>query len=462
MGILNANLRQLYQRWGTLLFVLFIGGVAFNTLLYMSVKEREGAIPYAMLMVFILSLMLTSVPVSVMTLPLAYCLPGHRTIPAKFVFLVGGGICSFFAIPSLLNPQLVLAERFCFFIPVACTYSIFYWLGAATAFRFRRWPFLLCLLPLMGMSKGTMLGKFMATVAYVYPLPVMAVAVAIHLLAYRLLWHPHLVRRYCGPLRLGTFDAWNCEQAKRFQRGVFLEKESKRDVPSYMWGEETVLRYLRQFAWGHPFQAMLGGVYRGHGRFLLCRREWCNIFVMYCLVTLFLGYFGPSVNMVYAIPLFMVSFVDLQIDNTYLIAGGRRERFYAGVGLVGMTVFVVLAALTIMVGFSYLVAPYMPELTIGSQQARYQTPEIGLFWVPFLLVPLGLIFNLVFRRSILLRRVFPMMVFVFVLQFLGHLDLASKALISLSAAISAVTLLVWFVFLAILWFVCKRRCLGRP
>jgi hypothetical protein len=462
MGILNANLRQLYQRWGTLLFVLFLGGVAFNTLLYMSVRGREEAIPYAMLMVFILSLILTSVPVSVMTLPLAYCLPGHRTIPAKFVFLVGGGLCSFFAIPSLLNPQLAWVERSCFFLPVACTYSIFYWLGAATVFRFHRWPFLLCLLPLVGMSKGTMLGHFMATVTYVYPLPVMAVAVVIHLLAYRLLWHPHLVRRYCGQLRLGTFDAWNCEQARRYQREWVREEESKREVPSYMWGEATVLRYLRQFAWGHPFQAMLGGIYRGYGRFLLCRREWGNVLVMYCLVTLFLGYFGPSVNMVYAIPLFMVSFVDLQIDNTYLIAGGRCERFYTGVGLVGMTMFVVLAALTTMVGFSYLVAPYMPELTIGSQQARYQTPEIGLTWVTFLLVPLGFIFNLVFRRSILLQRVLPMMVFILLLQFLGHLDLANKALTSLSAAIGAVTLLVWFVFFAILSFICKRRCLGMP
>ena len=139
MSILTVNLKHLYQRRGLwLLYVLLVlFGFAGIASLFDNMKAGQGRFIGLIALAFVVGLLLSVLPLEVMSKPFSYCLPGHRKMVRKFVFCVGivfNLLASllFFIYPGLNAGQLVLVVCSAFFAGM-----IFYLLGAGFAFASR-------------------------------------------------------------------------------------------------------------------------------------------------------------------------------------------------------------------------------------------------------------------------------------------------------------------------------------
>ena len=138
MTILQANLKHLYQRKLRLLGPLFL--IAAAVVLTVEVADgydNDGILIVCGMIAFMAGCFNAILPIEILTKPFSYCLPGHRTIPAKFLFVTGFVICVLFSLPLLFHPGLAFGKALLFSISAFFTYTVFYWVGAWPVFRFR-------------------------------------------------------------------------------------------------------------------------------------------------------------------------------------------------------------------------------------------------------------------------------------------------------------------------------------
>ena len=82
MSVLTVNLKHLYQRRGLWLFYVLVITFAFAgiAMLFDDTKAGEGRFVGLIVLAFVVGLLLSALPIEVMSKPFSYCLPGHRKI----------------------------------------------------------------------------------------------------------------------------------------------------------------------------------------------------------------------------------------------------------------------------------------------------------------------------------------------------------------------------------------------
>ena len=138
-AILRANLKHIYQRWALLLVFLFLGFIVTCGMTVVILNSAPGGIPIIALAVFFFGVFIASLPVGILNKPFSYCLPGHRSIPIKFLFCTGLVICFLLSLLFLLQPGIDIVGAVLVCVPAFFTFTIVYWLGVWTVFRFRSW-----------------------------------------------------------------------------------------------------------------------------------------------------------------------------------------------------------------------------------------------------------------------------------------------------------------------------------
>lgn len=328
MSLLTVNLKHLYQRWTALLLFLVVGGFTHWLLWVFTANGRPGTVPYAAMAAYFLGLLLATLPIEVYTKPFSYCLPGHRTIPVRFLFVTWPVVCLSLALHTLLRPNLELGARIYLLVPTFCAYTIFYWLGAGTVFRFATWGNAFCFFPLAMfalqlLEVGPPLEAFIFSYAWLFVL-LAAGAVAC---AYGLLWRDSLARRYCGRQWLGTYDAWNPDKLAKFRRTRIAEKQAAKKLEPVSSWDHVLLRYITNSDFSCIRRHVLSGLYQSNTAWLLHREEWYRFIAVILPVALFLGYTGAGASIIFIMPVFMVAYMSLHVHSPLLLTGGRRERF---------------------------------------------------------------------------------------------------------------------------------------
>ncbi len=468
MTILLANFKHLYQRWTAVLFLLVVGGSCFAALLSFIENERGGALPYAALAVYGLSTFIATFPLEVLTKPFSYCLPRHRTVPARFLFVLGPVLSLLFTLPMFYTEDLFIAglSRF---LTAFLFLTICYWLGVGIVFRFRSWGTAFCIFPLALLNLEHVPSVAVEPFVLSHPWGVLFVAVMGYFFAYRLLWNDHLARRYCGWFSLGLFDHWNRYKVARFRQLQQAAKEEQTPDERALPWEAVFLECIAMSPVDSLRRHVVSCLYRFYSGIFFHRQDWLRFLFCLPFVLCLFGYIDSAANIVFFLPVMLVSDMSLHIQIPHLIAGGRRERFYSGLALgLVMTLCFVLGCCLCTV-FSLAVAPIMPEITYKGQVGIFYPLKTELNLVPLLLILLTLTCNLIIRKQGLWSRVLPIVVFMLAFMAAGWGEdtivmLRGENVIGRGCAFLwsfvFVTLCAWAVFTAVLFFTCTRRCLG--
>ncbi|MHC4434876.1 MAG: hypothetical protein ACYTBS_23805, partial [Planctomycetota bacterium] len=206
MSVLGVNLKHLYQRRGLWLAFVILGLLVFTSLAMALGKPMAGKGRFMglVLLQFLIGLCTASLAVEILTKPFSYCLPGHRVVPRKFVFLTAAvtgllGSLLFLAYPGLHLWQLPLVVCSAF-----CAGLIVYWAAVAFTFSVRNagWGVVFAFLLVWGMVHFELhVSAERAIVGCPFAM------VALGLISSSALWiwlgNPDWARRFCAVVRIG-------------------------------------------------------------------------------------------------------------------------------------------------------------------------------------------------------------------------------------------------------------------
>jgi hypothetical protein len=461
MRILTANLKHLYQRRGLWLVYAFLGFLSFAAIVAPLEHPEAGKGHYMglVLLAFLIGFFAAALQREVLNKPVSYCLPGHRKVVRRFIFVIGvvtNALASllFLKYPGLPSWQLVL---------VACSaFSaglIFYWLGVALALGGRNSAAFIGFLPCV-IAGGGFFGLHIAIELAVVgnPFGVVLAGVLGGVLAWLWLGSAGLARRYCSVPGIGFFDVWNRDKVQKYREARAAIKWDKLKTHPSPRVERFFLGRMKGCGQFSPRRYVWGGLYTTFG---VEQSRWSGAFLSVLIALLavcFLGYMRPrpGADILFFLAGIMVAHLRLPVYSSLLVSGGRNERFSAAMILVSMIAVLITTALTIMAVVSVPLAPIMPDITLRGSTFTFHAMHVELFFVPLIIIPTVFTIQLVFIKKPYFVMVTIMVLFM--LLFAGTFSLESLAAI-MNPVYLIVGLLVlsWSIFVLVLHYICMRR-----
>jgi len=459
MSILIVNLKHLYQRRGLWLVYVLLGCAAAGVVAAPADRPQAGKGLYVgpLIIAFMVGFLATLLQIEVLAKPFSYCLPGHRRIVRKCVFLIGvatNALCSmlFLTYPDLSGPQLVLVLCSAFFAGV-----VFYLLGAAAALGVRNAAIVFGLLPVAIVAEEFFdLHVLLERIIIGDVFLVIFVGILSSIATWLWLGRPGLARRYCAVPWIGFLDVFNKEKLRRYanaRAGVKWKKLREHPRP---WVEKWFLARMAKYDYGGPGRYFWGVLYSTSA---LAVSRWQNIPLLALVLTIMFGYIGQAA--VFA--LIMVSAMAAMgrqppVYSTMLISGGRRRRFTTTLGLAVTGATLLCIATLIISGLSILLARFMPTFAIEGKTFSFRPIDPRVAIVPLIFLPFASTMQLVFHTrpilmlTSLLLPLYAAMFLAFVLR--EHVE-------HLVNPLSVVSLLVvgWGAFLLTLRHICEKWCL---
>jgi hypothetical protein len=460
MSVLTVNLKHLYQRRGLwLVYVLVITfALAGIAVLFAGTKAGQGRFIGLIVLAFVVGLLISVLPIEVMSKPFSYCLPGHRKMLRKFVFCVGIvfnilGSMLFFVYPALNAGQLALVVCSAFFAGL-----IFYLLGAGLAFRARSSVFFIGFFPLIIIAgRFFELHTVLEGVIVENPLVVISVGILFSCVIWLWLGDEGRARRYCNVPWAGFFDAFNPSKMKRISRirmagkGDKFKKYTSPRTERFFLGRMNGYDYTGagRYIWGALYAASVGP-----------SMQWKSILSVVILFVFFLGYMGMAATfMFFFMPAIMVMNMQLPVHSSMLIAGGRRERYAGAITVVAAATVLVSVLAAVVVALSMLLEATVPELTLRGFTFTYRAVGAKNFFVPLVITPFAYSVRLIFYR----RPVYTLMLLMLVIYpmvFTGILWHKQLGDMINPISITALVVLSWGTFLLVSRYICMRRSLA--
>ena len=279
-------------------------------------------------------------------------------------------------------------------------------------------------------------------------------------LAWRGLTKPGLARKYCTKLWLGTFDAWNKEKMMQFNQARQAQKKKQ------MYAEDPLvdsffLKRITPLGEMGTSNYIWGSLYSFYGLVLSRRKDWLKSPITLVPVICFLGYMDAG-NFLFLMPGIMVTNVNLGTRSSLLISGGRKERFYSTLTLAVAIALSITAIVTLIAAATFPLNAIMPDLTIKGELIPFHTMEPMLFVVPLTMIPITFTIALIFYRYPRLMMALVMLIFVILMQASIFAKLFSVLpQFQGPVAIAIFIISCWTIFTAVLYNICKRRCLVR-
>jgi hypothetical protein len=194
------------------------------------------------------------------------------------------------------------------------------------------------------------------------------------------------------------------------------------------------------------------------------RKGWISILLTWLAIACFLGYTGPGGNFMFIMSGLMVLQTRLGVHSSLLIAGGRRERFWAALVQAAATAAFVTGAVTLIAGVSVLLQPVMPAIALRGQAVAYHAMDMRLFFVPLAMIPVTLTFAVVFYRYPRLAFGATLVIFMLLIQtslFARLVKFSPPVVFHPAIVVTVIVAGCWAVFTAVLRYICMRRCLVR-
>jgi len=416
MSILTVNLKHLYQRRGLWLVYAFLGFIAFACIAGALDRPAAGKGQFTRFVLLspVIGLLAAMLALEVVAKPFSYSLPGHRKTLRQFISVVGVtvsllGSLLFLMYPGLRSWQLAL-------VPCSTLFAglIFYWLGVWLIFGIRSsWRFV-GFLPLVIITAGFFnLHVIIERAIVETPFAVILVGALSSVVAWRLLGNAGLARRYCAVPWLGFLDFWNRDKLQRYTQAKKAIKWEKLKTHPNPWVEQFFLGRMKECEYFSQGRHVWGGLYTTFAVALSRWRDALSGFLMALLVVCFLGYMGPAATIIFFImPGFMVAQTRLPAYSSMLVSGGRTERFITTITLVATIAVLVTVLVTVVAASSLPLAAIMPDFTLRGANFSFHAVNMGLFFVPLLMIPIVFALQLIFFRKPIFMMLSIMLLFM--------------------------------------------------
>jgi hypothetical protein len=461
MSILTVNLKHLYQRRA--LWLLYTTLVLFVFVSILMPLEHPGAgkgrYVGFVAMAFVIGLLITVLPIEVLSKPFSYCLPGHRKIPRRFIFWVGVVVNFFGSLLFILYPDLHSGQLV---IVVCSAFSaglISYWLGVGFAFHVRN-SAAGGLLPLVIIGGGFFGLHIVIERAIVeIPFGVILVGILSSIAAWIWLGNDGWARRYCTVPWIGFIDVWNRDKMQKYMQVRTAVKWDKLKQHPRPWVETFFLGRMNRYDYSSAGRYIWGALYMTFGIALSQWKEAFSGVLLAFVMVCFLGYMGPGKNILFIMPGMMVAQMRLPVYSSMLISGGRNERYRCAITLVITVAILITVMVTIIAAPSLPLATIMPDITLQGRTFTFHAMDIELFFVPLLMIPIAFTIQLILYRKPILMMWLIMLVFamLFITTISWHKQLISS--INPMFIIGGL-ILCWGTFLLVSRYVCMRWCLA--
>ncbi len=466
MRVLLANFRHLYQRRG--LWIVY-AGLGLAVLLFVveggfSASKGGGLVGALLVCAFLWGLLLATLQMETASRPLSFCLPGHRDAVRRLLFLVGlivslafllicvmllasGSFTGLFE-RSIMPPRLLVVVLGAYF----CANMAAYLLGAGTAFRLIHSASTLSVM--VSVVVVCMMFDLFLTIEYPilhWPVGVIVLALIVGVASWWWLGRRAWLRRSCSRPWMGFFDPWDRKQVQRY-RELYATRFTKTTprldrLFQRIMGHRS-LSDLGTYAWGALYTT---GV--------LVAPQWRGVLTVALVGVALAGYFPPLAPMFMSfLPLMTAGFLQSPLGTALLVAGGRKERFFATAALIlGLSILWVLL-FGLLVGLTHLLAPLVPAVTVRGVTLSLHAISFQVLGIPLVLVPLvGLVQTLFCRKPAWLMLSITL---VTTLIIISSTPLGLYCAITPALAIAG-TVLSWGICLSLLYRIAMHRDLVR-
>ncbi|MEN6384242.1 MAG: hypothetical protein ABFD79_03495 [Phycisphaerales bacterium] len=458
MSILIINLKQLYQRISLIvLWLCFIGFLV--PIVTITLKGSAGVFGGVFVWYYLFGLFTASIPVEVITKPFTFCLPGHNNIPLKFLSCVCFSSACLFFIIFLFYPEENVAHKLATAMSIAMAGTMFYWLGAWVVFRFPNWQFTIAFMGLLGLSQKFNIPEIVKYIIVKEWLAVICSGIFVNILAYLHWSRKYIARKYCGKMWLGAFDAWNKQRLK-----VYTESRMVAKNKSWKISPAIESFFIKRITYAGPnFERYIwGSLYHAFAIMFSQQSQSSRGFLIGCILLLCLGYTGSfTINVIFVIPSLMMIQAYMPIHSPMLIAGGRKERFWASFAtIVADTIFVLLVTSSFAL-LSILITPIMPAITISDRELQFTPLDTRFFFIPSLMIPLMITVRLLLHKMPVLMMFVNTIIFGAVwgavIAFFETKRKAGFVPYVNPLSIMCLIIMAWLIFTLILRHICMKR-----
>lgn len=465
MRILVANLKHLYQRRG--LWIVYASLVLVVSLWVLSslTTKGEGLFGGFLLGSFLLGLLVATLQMETSSKPFSFCLPGHREAVRRLVLLVGLVVSLAFllvcvallASPSFTGPlarSITLPEWLIVMLgSYFCASVMAYLLGAGIAFSTIRSGSALSFMVLV-VSLCVLFDGF-TTIQYPiihWPVAVMVLALVVVLASWWWLGRPAWFRRSCVTPWTGFFDPWDRTQIQKY-RALYAARFTKNIPPGLDRFFQRAIgtrrpTSLAKYAWGVLYTTCV-----------LVGPQWKWLLTFTVLAITCTAYFPPMAPGVISVVFFMMTgFVQPPLCTAWLVAGGRRERFFATVALILALGVVSALMIGVLAGLTHLLVPLAPPLRFKGLTLDPHAISFTVLLVPLVLLPVVGLLQTLFCRKPLALALSIMLVLAIIM--VSSLPLNLYQAVTPMLAVGG-TVLSWAVCVSILYRIAMRSDLVR-
>jgi len=395
MNVLAVNVKTLYRRriswlWGILCLLCSI--LLSLILAYSSIDDfvsYKWMLASWLVYFWLMTSLYTgqgaaNVQIEILTKPFSFCLPGHKGIVRRFIFLTGGIFSLLFTLPFLLCPGLTFLKGLTFIISIFFATMTNYILGALGSLEGKRKGLLLTLPYFLFLFWALSNFERILKQPLFYSLSVIVLGILVCVSVWRYLGRESLARQYCAAKKAQRSGRWEWIKLSPEVERFFIRRISRGSysgIGRYIWG----------------------ALYKTLG-LSLSKWKWCVFFVL--LATIVLGWIDLYfANLLFLCLGFAAFMVRLPVRSSMLVSGGRKERYYGAVGCAVATAILVSGMAITIVVLSEVLSQVVPDIRWKSEVIAFDAVDIrSLYWA-LLVIPLIFIAELFYSVEPLLTSI---------------------------------------------------------
>ncbi|MHC4863385.1 MAG: hypothetical protein ACYTEX_04860 [Planctomycetota bacterium] len=412
---------------------------------------------------FFLGLVLAGLQQEILAKPFSFCLPGHRQVPRRILFYIGGVVNALFGLVFLACSGIALPYALLVIAAAGFAGMVLYFWGMYVSFGGKPNPVATISIPLIVV--GVLFFQFDRAIQYIIissPAYMIAAGALTCIWVWKWLGRDALHRRYCGKLIVNdSFGAWNRPKAQRFLLARTYTKPARMRAAISQSLDTSFTTAIANHALLGRTRHILAAAYVLAARVLATYRL-KSLLGLLSLVLFFVVYFGympaPGITgLLYIFCAFPLIGSRLFPHPTLLLPEGRSEKYCRAIASAVITACVGALLLIIVTALSVYLEDVLSPITFKGRTFTYHGMGIGQFYNFLLFAPIALALTLIFRRNFLWR----MVAFVVLMHFWAALAIAVKLTQILALGplpIIALVLLVWLLFLLLL----HRHCTKKP
>ena len=469
MSILAVNLKHLYQRRGLWLWYVILlcqfGAVV------LPMKLKDPRFMGYLIISFLSGMVAGFVQVEILNKPFAFCLPGHRLIPRRFIMLVGAVVNGLLGFVFVFYPGLGFPYVVSVIVAGGFVGMVFYLLGTSLALsgsqqigaQHNR---------LMGFSPflvivGAFLGWdiILQEMIVSYPVVMAGISFVMCWFTWRWLGRESLGRDYCGTMVMTMFDGFDPKKVERIRQWKASQKGHIGQAALLGWLGRFFNGWMSRQEFLGTGRYVVGNIYTALGKCLVVLSPSTMVFLVLGFA-LYFGYFSSmgggagkiwQVNIVYLWPAIFLLNVDLLPCPSLLVPAGRRDKYYGMLASAMVVTLLTGVLLLIATCVSVWLEGYLPDITLKRLVLSYQGLHVRYLPLFFVFVPISFCVSVLFRRSAIVRIV--IMVLLFQVVMIGSMAMSLKEMPVGPIGFLLLGVILWGLFLWVLDRHCRRRSL---